>query len=80
VCQKLFINTLGLKCSSKIIKLYQKCYKLKFNYQPIIGAPIDQRVNNRVNKRKHSIDFRESLEDIFKINIPKPSHYGFEIY
>ncbi len=31
VCQKLFLNTIGVKCASKIVRIYAKCDKLKLN-------------------------------------------------
>jgi len=52
VCQKLFLNTIGVKCASKIVRLYAKCDKLKLNSNTLISAPLDQRCNNKVEKRK----------------------------
>jgi hypothetical protein len=40
VCCQLFINTLGVKKTSHLHKLYEKCDKLNFNSNSLITAPV----------------------------------------
>jgi hypothetical protein len=75
VCQKLFLNTIGVKCASKIVRLYAKCDKLELNSNTLISAPLDQRSNNRVEKRKHSLEFNNSLKNFINSKNPQKSHY-----
>jgi hypothetical protein len=74
VCCQLFINTLGVKKPSHIHKLYVKCDKLNLNSNSLITAPVDQRCHNR-GKRKHSLDFNNSLKNFINSKNPQKSHY-----
>jgi len=75
VCQKLFLNTIGVTCASNIVRLYAKCVKLKLNPNSLISAPIDQWYHNRVKKRKQSINFNNTIEKFIHSKNPQKSHY-----
>lgn len=75
VCRQLFINTLGLTCGSKIVRLYAKCDKLGFNYNSLICLPLDKKNNF---KRKHSSEFCDLVKSFIDSKNPQQSHYDFE--
>jgi hypothetical protein len=76
VCQKKFLNTLGLKYNSKINNLYKRV-KIEENIgKSLISASIDKRRDNKFLKRKHINLFNSSIIDFIKTFKPKPSHYN----